>query len=436
MPDGLMRLIVLGSTGSIGAQALEVVAHLNGLHERGLWPVRCQVVGLAAGRNAGRLSEQARAFGVADLALAADDGGEIDCAARLRRGPDSAERLVREVPCDVVLAAMVGVAGLPATLAAIELGRDVALANKETLVAAGELVIPAAGRSGSRLLPVDSEHSAIWQCLWARAQPGDDRDGPATRREACPPAPPMSLGRDVSRLILTASGGALRAWPAERAYAATPADALKHPTWSMGPKVTVDSASLMNKALEVIEAHWLFGIEAERIGVLVHPQSIVHSLVEYADGSVMAQLGAPDMKTPIQVALAFPHRVAAAGAALNWPALSRLDFEPADESRYPALGLARRAIHAGGAAGAVLNAANEAAVECFLAQNGARPMPLGKIAEVVAEAMSTVPASPVAGLKDVRDADAHARACVHERLRREDFTTGPAGSPRARVGRS
>lgn len=400
------RLILLGSTGSIGTQTLAVVAHLNALHDRGEWPVRYRVVGLAAGRSAGKLLEQARTLGVTDVALCHAEGAGDSAGFNLRRGPDGAERLIREVECDLVLAAMVGAAGLPATLAAVELGRDVALANKETLVAAGELVIPAARKSGSRLLPVDSEHAAVWQCLWA-----------------CGPemAPPVTLGREIARVVLTASGGALRHLPADRAYDAAPAEALRHPTWSMGPKVTIDSASLMNKAMEVIEAHWLFGVGADRISAIIHPQSIVHSMVEYVDGSVIAQLASTDMRTPIQLALSWPHRQASAAPRLDWASMSRLDFQPVDPQRYPAMGLARRAIEAGGTAGAVLNAANEAAVDAFLAQTGPRPMPFGCIARLAADAMDAVPAGPLRSLADVHAADARARTFIRGQLAREGY---------------
>ncbi|MCC6675710.1 MAG: 1-deoxy-D-xylulose-5-phosphate reductoisomerase [Phycisphaerales bacterium] len=420
------RLILLGSTGSIGTQTLAVIAHLNALHERGESPVRYRIVGLAAGRSAPTLFEQARALGINDLALA--DGRDDNHGFNLRAGPDAAERLIREVECDLVLAAMVGAAGLPATLAAVELGRDVALANKETLVAAGALVVPAAMKSGSRLLPVDSEHAAVWQCIWGQS---DLKPGLA---------PPISLSRDIRRVVLTASGGALRDLPPGRAYAATPAEALRHPTWTMGPKVTIDSASLMNKALEVIEAHWLFGLDADRISAIIHPQSIVHALVEYADGSVMAQLAPPDMRTPIQLALSWPGRPAGAAPGLDWASLSRLDFRTVDPDRYPALGLARRAITAGGTAGAVLNAANEAAVAAFLAQSerepGPRPIPFGRIAELVADAMDAIPIAPLRSLADVLAADARARAFIREELARDGHEIPPPIPPRHHPSRA
>ncbi len=389
------RLIVLGSTGSIGVQTLDVVAHLNRLADEGRYPHRFEVVGLAAGRNSAMVLEQAAAFGVRDVAIAdATDAARLPDGVRVRQGRDSAERLVREVECDIVLAAMVGFAGLPATLAAVELGRDVALANKETLVAAGALVTSVARRTGSKLLPVDSEHSAVWQCL------ASGRVGAV--------CPPCEMGRDVARVILTASGGALRDKTAEQIAKATPEDALNHPTWKMGAKVTIDSASLTNKALELIEAHWLFGLEADRLGVLVHPQSIVHSIVDFADGSSIAQLGLPDMRTPIQLALTHPERVVGRVPGVAWETLTKLDFRPPDLGRFPAVGHGFDVIRAGGTLGAVLNAANERAVEVFLD----RKIPFGRIPELQAEAMRSVGVSQIRDLRDALDADAEARRCV------------------------
>lgn len=392
------RIIVLGSTGSIGVQTLDVVEHLNRLADRGAYPHRFEVVGLAAGRNARMVLDQARAFAVRDIAIAeADEVVSVD-GVQLRQGRDSAERLVREVECDIVLAAMVGFAGLPATLAAVELGRDVALANKETLVAAGALVTSVAQRTGSKLFPVDSEHSAVWQCL------ASGRAGAV--------CPPCAVESDVARVILTASGGALRDKSAEQIAKATPEDALNHPTWKMGAKVTIDSASLTNKALELIEAHWLFGLEADRLGVLVHPQSIVHSIVDFADGSSIAQLGLPDMRTPIQIALTYPERVVGRVAGVSWETLAKLDFRPPDLGRFPAVGHGFDVIRAGGTLGAVLNAANERAVEVFLD----RKIPFGRIPELQAEAMRSVGVSPIRDLRDALDADAEARRCVSMRV--------------------
>lgn len=445
---GVCRVIILGSTGSIGTQTLEVIEHLNGLHARGAWPMRYEVVGLAGGRNTELLFSQAARCGARHSAVNKLDSDAVRYAAlsstkeSTRNGPEAAERLVREVACDLVVAAMSGAAGLPATLAAAELGRDIALANKETLVAAGSLIVPAARKSGSRLLPVDSEHSAVWQCLCGVCDVHGHRAAPETQSnppskiptitisphhaQTIPAAPPLVLGDQIAKIILTASGGPFRTWSREQTYNATPEQALKHPTWTMGQKVTIDSASLTNKALEIIEAHWLFGVPAERIEAIIHPQSIVHAIVEMADGSCIAQLGAPDMRGPIQFALAFPHRPEGGHRRIPWHELRSLDFEPPDHERFPALGLAYRAIRDGGTAGAVLNAANEAAVDAFLApirnsaqsggsQRGA-PLPFGRITELTAQAMDALGFHPVASLDDVLRADAAARAFVRERV--------------------
>lgn len=406
------RVILLGSTGSIGAQSIEVIEHLNREHAAGRHPVRHEIVGLAAGVNAETLFEQAAAFAVRDLALA-NDGDTIEPpnGASLRRGPDAAEQLVRDVDADLVIGAMVGSAGLPATLAAIELGRDVALANKETLVAAGELVVPAARRAGVALLPIDSEHSAIWQSL-----PID----------VCPPC---ELDESVARLIITASGGPFRTWSRERIAGATPEQALAHPTWNMGAKITIDCASLTNKGLEVIEAHWLFGLPGDLIDVIVHPQSIIHSFVEYSDGSVLAQLGAPDMRTPIQWALTWPDRAAGVSDRLDFGALSRLDFEPPDLERFPALKLAYDVIERGGTSGAVFNAANEAAVAAFLDHR----IPFGRITELSGAALRDLVGegrqSPLTSLDEALAADAQARAYIERALSDERAPVVCAGAP-------
>lgn len=391
------RVIILGSTGSIGTQALDVVTHVNTLHAAGRSPVRLEVVGLAAGSNAARLAEQAAAFRVRDLALREGDPTRVG-GAGLRCGLDAAERLVREVDCDLVLSAMVGLAGLPATLAAIELRRDIALANKETLVAAGAIVIPAISRAGVMLYPVDSEHAGAYQ---------------AFRRCAAAP-PPLWCGDETVRLTLTASGGAFRDWPAARAAAATPAEAMRHPTWRMGPKVTIDSASLMNKALELIEAHHMFNLPASKLDAVIHPQSIVHALVEYADGSVVAQLALPDMRLPIQAALTGEDILPGMTPRLDLAAVGSLTFHPIDHARFPSIRLGLRAIEQGGTAGAILNAANEAAVEAFLAADGS--MPFGHIHDLVAAAVDAVPVRPITALADVLDADQAARDVVARRL--------------------
>ena len=384
------RLIVLGSTGSIGSNALEVVGHLRrrGLPAGGGF----DVVGLAAGSNAAVLGQQAERFGVEHVAIAdATQTGVLVGIPHLYVGADAAVQLVDAVaqPGDLVLGAMVGSAGVPATLAAIARGCDIALANKETLVAAGALVMPQVRRHGVKLLPIDSEHSAIFQCLQA--------------------------GRsveEVARLVLTASGGPFRTWPKERLYHATVEQTLNHPTWNMGPKVTVDSASLMNKALEVLEAQWLFDIAPEKIEVIVHPQSIIHSFVEFVDGSVIAQLGPPDMRTPIQYALTWPRRAEGCSQTMDWASVRRLDFEPVDHERFPALALAYQVVQAGGSAGAIFNAANEAAVAAFLD----RRIPFGMIAELVRETLAAIEPTPLEGLDDVRRADRAARDEVNRRI--------------------
>lgn len=370
---------------------------LNTLADRAESEVRYRIVGLAAGRDFDAMVSQAREAGVRDIALASPGTGRQPTAPEgfnLRTGRGAAERLVEEVDADLVVGAMVGSAGVPPTLAALRLGRDVALANKETLVAAGAVVVAAARASGAALLPVDSEHSGVWQCLSSRAS-GHAR-------------PPCTLRAEVRRVVLTASGGALRGRSAAETYNASVEDALAHPTWSMGAKVTIDSASLTNKALEVIEAHWLFGLDADRIGVLVHPQSVVHSMVEFSDSSVIAQLGAPDMRTPIQYALTHPHRPAGRSKALDFSAIARLDFSLPDEARFPALSLGFRVVREGGTSGAVFNGANERAVEAFIE----RKIPFGRIAELSKGAMDALGVSALRDLADAHEADAEARRFV------------------------
>ncbi|MFQ5490261.1 MAG: 1-deoxy-D-xylulose-5-phosphate reductoisomerase [Phycisphaerae bacterium] len=331
------RVIVLGSTGSIGRSCLEVLGGLSSDYE---------VVGLAAQSSWDALAEQARRWKPAAVAIADADCAEalrpaVNGGARVLSGSGALEELVGSVECDCVVAAVVGVAGLPAILKAVELGRRVALANKEPLVVAGQLLMPLAKRSGAQIVPVDSEHSGVFQAL--RAGRADE----------------------VERIILTASGGPFRTWSAQRMAAATVEDALNHPTWDMGPKVTIDSATLMNKALEIIEAHWLFGLGPDCIDVLIHPESVVHAMVEYRDGSVIAQMGEPDMRTPIQYALTHPQRRPCPGKRLDFVALGKLTFEQPDRARFPSIDLAYQVVRQGGVAGAVLNAANEAAVELF-----------------------------------------------------------------------
>ncbi|MCC5828387.1 MAG: 1-deoxy-D-xylulose-5-phosphate reductoisomerase [Phycisphaeraceae bacterium] len=385
------RLVVLGSTGSIGSNTLEVVEHLNDQAQScGLPPI--DVVGLAAGNRVDRLVEQALACGCRMVAVA-----DVDKASYLREhlpgvevlaGADAAERLVRTAGATDVCAAVVGSAGLGGTLAAIEMGLTVHLANKETLVAAGALVQELLERTHAHIIPVDSEHSAIFQCLQSRGT------------EA------------VRRVVLTASGGPFRTWSRQAIRAATVEQALCHPTWNMGPKITIDSATMMNKALEIIEAHWLFGLDASCIDVIIHPQSIVHSFVEFADHSVLAQIGPPDMKTPIQYALTWPRRVAGSGPELDWSSLRQLVFEPLDRDRFPSIELAYDVVRAGGTAGAVMNAANEAAVGAFLE----RRIEFGAVFDLVAQALDTIPIQPARSLEAVLAADQASRRWVEQRI--------------------
>ena len=334
----MKRVAILGSTGSVGVQTLSVIAAA---------PERFQVTALAAGRSIETLAEQVRRFSPQQVAVA-DEEGAAALRARIGDGipiavGDEGLAAVATHPADLVVAALVGAVGLRPTLAAIEAGRDVALANKEVLVMAGALVLRALKQHGGALLPVDSEHSAVFQALSGQ------------RRE------------DLARLVLTCSGGPFRTWSADRIAKATVEEALAHPNWDMGAKITIDSATLMNKALEIIEARWLFDVPPERIDVVIHPQSIVHSLVEFVDRSVIAQLGLPDMRVPIAVALAHPERIPLEIPSLDLAAIGRLDFEEPDRKRFPALDLAARALAGSEAAPAVLNAANEVTVARFLA---------------------------------------------------------------------
>ena len=354
---------ILGSTGSIGQSALAVVdAH----------PDELRVVGLAAGGNAARLAEQVEKYRPSRSALAADSGPE--CLLEIATHPDA----------DVVLFASSGTAALDAVLAAIDAGKTIALANKEILVMAGSVVMAAAKRRGVAVLPVDSEHNAIHQCLHGR-QPSE-----------------------VKRLILTASGGPFRATARAELATVAAADALRHPTWRMGPKITIDSATLMNKGLEVIEARWLFDVTADRIDVLVHPQSIVHSMVELVDGSVIAQLGVTDMRLPIQYAFSYPERWGAFLPPLDLARAGRLEFEHPDTERFPCLALAFRALEGPEGLSIVLNAANEVAVSAFLDERlGFTGIP--DVIRLAMDAFERNGATAVAGLDDVRAIDRWAR---------------------------
>lgn len=338
----MKRIAVLGSTGSIGTSCLEVIrSH----------PDRMTLVGVAAHRRWEMLADQCGRFRprwavVGDASLAGSlPRGAFPPQTEVRFGPEAVAELAVQSDVDVVVAAIVGAAGLRSTWAAVEAGKTVAIANKETLVVAGPLVMELAERSGAILLPIDSEHSAVFQAL---------RSG---RRS------------EVRRIVLTASGGPFRGWPAARLREVTPAMALAHPTWDMGPKITVDSATLMNKALEVIEARWLFKVAVDQIEVVVHPQSLIHSFVEFVDGSIIAQLSPPDMKLPIQYALTYPERLDGVSGRFDWHAAHQFDLLPPDREAFPALELGYEVARRGGTCGAVLNAANEVAVEQFLAND-------------------------------------------------------------------
>ncbi len=378
----MKRIAVLGSTGSIGRSTLEVAAGLPG---------EVQVAALAAGSSWEKLAAQCRELDSTPLLAMADAGAAVKleselglAAGAVRVGVEGVAELAAHPDVDLVVTAMAGVEGLRPTLAAVEAGKTVALANKEPLVAAGELVMAAAEKSGAVILPVDSEHSALFQLL----QCG--------RRE------------DLVRATLCASGGPFREWPAEKIEIAKVADALDHPTWSMGPKITVDSATLMNKGLEVIEAHWLFGLAFEAIDVLVQPQSVVHAMVEFCDGTMISHMGLPDMRVPIQYALTWPERRSRPGPGMTLTDLSGLSFHRPDTTRFPCLELGYRAGRAGGTAGAVLNAANEAAVGLFLAEK----IPFGQIPRLVAAALDQCEPGAAGSLEAVLAADRRAREFV------------------------
>jgi len=379
------RLAILGATGSIGTQTLDVVR---------LFPDRFDVRALTCGQNVERLVEQVQEFRPECVAVGTPERAEAFEAAcpadapdvQLVVGTDGLCEAATRADVDVVMGAVVGFAGLRPVLAALKAGKQVALANKETLVVGGPLVRRALEQGTGQLLPVDSEHSAIFQCLVGEPE------------------------HSVEDLVLTASGGPFWNRPAETFGQVTVDEALDHPNWSMGPKITIDSATMMNKGLEVIEAKWLFDVPVDRIQVLVHPQSIVHSMVSFTDGAVKAQLGVPDMKVPIQYALSYPARWAAPHERLDWSEVARLDFERPDPDKFPCLQLAYDALHAGGTAPALLNAANEVAVERFLdEQIGFLDIP-----RAVEQALKTLTVQPTPTLDDLVAADAEARRFVEE----------------------
>jgi 1-deoxy-D-xylulose-5-phosphate reductoisomerase len=373
------RVVLLGSTGSIGCSTLKVAREL---------PEQVEIIALAAASNIEKLAAQARETGVRHVALydAAKESALralLPANVQIHLGAEGLAELATLADADIVLVAIVGTAGLHPALAAIEAGKDLAIASKEILVMAGEIITAAAEKRGVKLLPVDSEHNAIFQCL-------DGHCG----GEA-----------EVTRLILTASGGPFRTLPADQITHVTLAQALKHPTWEMGPKITIDSATLFNKGLEMIEARWLFGIGMERIDVVVHPQSIVHSMVEFTDGSVLAQLSRTDMCFPIQYALTWPQRIKGGLRPLDFPALAKLEFEAPRRADFPALDLARRAGLTGGTLPAVFNAANEVAVEAFRAEK----LPFPGIWQCVTAAMDAHQTQPSIDLHSVVAADRWAR---------------------------
>jgi 1-deoxy-D-xylulose-5-phosphate reductoisomerase len=385
----LETVTILGATGSIGRQTLDVLARN---------PERYQVLGLTAGHRWRELAEHCLAWRPRFAALADEQAAQA-LRNHLREAGSQTQVLaghagVAEVAAlreaDTVVAAIVGAAGVRPTLAAVEAGKKILLANKETLVVTGALFMDAVKRHGATLLPVDSEHNAIFQCL-----------------------PAEGVGPGVRRLLLTASGGPFRGWSRERLTGVTPEQAVCHPNWDMGPKISVDSATLMNKGLEYIEACWLFDVAPERIEVVIHPQSVVHSMVEYLDGSVLAQMGTPDMRTPIACALSWPERIESGASRLDFATLAGLDFQAPDNDAFPCLGLARQAMEEGGAATAVLNAANEEAVAAFLD----RRLGFNAIGAVVEETLQRTPSSRCADVDAVMDVDARARDLARSLIR-------------------
>jgi len=394
----LKNVAILGSTGSIGRQCIAVVEGL---------PERFRVVALAAGGNIDELSGQVRRHSPS-LVSVADAARADELAARLRgagvalpeiqHGRQGIRAVATLAAADIVVSAAVGVVGLEATYEAVRCGKQVALSNKEVLVAAGELVMKAVAESRCTLLPVDSEHNAIHQCM---------RGGQVS---------------EVRRLVLTASGGPFRKTPLKSLSSVTPEQALAHPNWRMGNRITIDSATMMNKGFEVIEARWLFGMRPEQIEVVVHAQSMIHSMVEFQDGSVLAQLAPPDMRMPIQYALTCPERVASNEVALDWKKLKRLDFERASTRRFPCLRLAREALKAGGALPCALNAADEIAVAAFLD----RRLPFLGIPEVIENVLARTPRMRLGKIDDVLAADAEARRMAREEVSRMAATAAAA----------
>jgi 1-deoxy-D-xylulose-5-phosphate reductoisomerase len=399
------RLTLLGSTGSIGDSTLDVVAR---------HPDRFSVYALTAHRNGDKLVAQCLKFQpevavVGDAETAARVAAALraqGCKTEVTHGTEALVEVARAKQCDTVVAAIVGAAGLAPTLAAARAGKRILLANKEALVMSGQIFMDAVRDNGAILLPVDSEHNAVFQCL-----------PPCADKEA-------QLHGGVSKIILTASGGPFRTREPATLTNVTPEEAVKHPNWAMGRKISVDSATMMNKGLEVIEAHWLFNLPGSRIEVLIHPQSVIHSMVSYADGSVLAQLGNPDMRTPIAHALAYPDRVDSGVAPLDLAQIATLTFEKPDFARFPCLALAIQALEAGGIASAALNAANEIAVEAFLE----RRIGFMAIGGVVERVLNDLPNTSAATLADVLAADATARRLA-SRFVAELTASAPGAEP-------
>ncbi len=391
----MKRIAILGSTGSIGRQCLDVVDSLPGFFE---------VVALAAGSNIKLVAEQVAKHNPKLVSVGTETAARElqsilkrnlrNCvsaqAPEILFGAQGIESVATHPDADTVVSATVGVVGLPATYKAIEHGKSIALANKEVLVAAGEIVMAAVARHKVALLPVDSEHNAIHQCLRAGGS------------------------REVKRLVLTASGGPFRKTPVSQLAKVTPKQALAHPNWKMGKRITIDSATLMNKGFEVIEARWLFGTDLSKIQVLIHPQSTIHSMVEFVDGSILAQLGPTDMRMPIQYALTYPDRVASNNHAMNWESLRSLDFQSVPARKFPCLELAKQALRQGGSAPCALNAADEIAVAAFLE----RRLSFLGIAAVIERVLSRMPGGSFSQMEDVLAADQEARRIAREEVKR------------------
>src|SRR5690554_6322043 len=402
MTDRPKQVVVLGSTGSIGVSTLDVIAR---------HPDRYQVFALTAQRNGERLLEQCLRFQPQYAVLVDEEAAlalrrslaEQNCRTEVLMGRAALVEVAAHGDVDAVMAAIVGAAGLEPTLAAVRAGKRVLLANKEALVMSGELFMSAVRTSGAELLPIDSEHNAIFQCVprvtLGQKEPADTPNG--------------LLGKlGVRRILLTASGGPFRATPLEELDSVTPEQACRHPNGSMGQKISVDSATMMNKGLELIEACWLFDARPAQVEVVVHPQSVVHSLVDYVDGSVLALLGNPDMRTPIAHALAWPERIDSGVSALDLLLTARLDFQAPDPLRFPCLGLARQAFESGGTACAILNAANEVAVQAFLD----RRIGFTDIPVMIEHALNSLSPEPVRELAQVMLADRQARDCAEQWL--------------------